>query len=255
MLRELLFTLMALMLLPLVADADIVLVDNSFFDASGEFISSRSSPGGIDATDGWTSDFILEWTIVNDDNSASGFWEYEYRITDGGGYTPTTPDVSHWILEVSTFITADNVDTYIFESSVAFEDPKLYGKDLTPDPYDPGGNKGNPNLPVDLYGIKFEVETGDSYTWSFQSLQAPMWGNFYVKDGAPGSDVVATAWNTGITDTTGPTESTTDFTPWIPVPDTFSGGGGPPIPEPSSLLLLAVGASSIAGYRRLRRRS
>jgi hypothetical protein len=104
-------------------------------------------------------------------------------------------------------------------------------------------------MPDDLYGIKFtptDKTAASSYTFTFQSTQNPVWGDFYAKDGSGGGPpplVWATAWNSSFG--SDPTSLTTDFTPWIPVPDTESTR----IPEPSSLLLLVLGSSAVLGSK------
>jgi len=214
----------------------------------------RSTPqgSGVIAADGWTDargGFRISWTIVPE----AGNLRYTYTISNADGSIPTTPGLSHWVLEVSPIMTEQNLSQFIFSSTVPIKDgPQLWSADPTPDPTDPGHNNGNPNLPADLYGIEFDLCRNSPYTFSFLSTQIPVWGDFYAKDGAPGNEghIVATAWDSGIG--TDPTLLTTDFSLWIPVPDTFSGGGGQ-IPEPSSLLLLTLGGCGVLASR-LRRK-
>jgi len=241
MLKKLFLAVVAAMLFPLVAHADFVLV------------GSRSTPisSGVVADDGWTDasgGFTISWVITG----SSGSWEYSYTIDTADG-----PDLSHWLLEVSPMITAENVGGYIFNfntdpSDPSDPDPPFEGPEWWGPSYDQGNN--NPNMPADLWGINIDIDIGfegSSHTFTFESTQQPVWGSFYANDGQPQGDVWATAWNTGIG--TDPESSATDFTNWIPVPDTTAGGGPPIIPEPTSLLLLALGASSVLGFGRFRR--
>jgi hypothetical protein len=239
-----------LALQPLAAYADMVPVTGS------DLVGSRSSPGGLTpdglvVADGWTEadgGFKISWTIVAPQDSASGYWEYSYTISDANGDIPLDKGLSHLTLEVSTIITSDNVDSYIFHTNQPFEGPDTWSP----------GNGNTQDQPADLYGIKVPPSGTDTpipdadYTFSFWSTQNPVWGDFFAADGSQrqpdGSHIFATAWNANFG--TDPTSSTTDFLGWIPVPDTESTSR---IPEPSALLLLVLGASGVLGSR-LRRR-
>jgi hypothetical protein len=226
---------------PLSAHADMVPVPASDWSGPTAF---RSTPdtSGIVAADGWTDangGFKISWTIVDPQDSLSGYWEYSYTISEANGNTPTNPGLSHWNLEVSPVITSDNVDSYIFHTNQAFEGPKTWS----------GGVGNTVDQPGPIYGIKVPPggTTLTNYTFSFWSTQNPVWGDFFAADGKH-SGIWATAWNSSFG--SDPIGSTTDFTPWIPVPDTESTR----IPEPSSLLLLVLGASGVLGSRlRLRK--
>jgi len=249
--RELLAVVLALGLCPLAAYADFVPV------GSGDLIGSRTTPpaSGVVAADGWTDGnggFTISWEITSSTVSASGYWEYEYTIDVDDG-----PDLSHWLLEVSPIITEGNLGQYFptgFYSDDPYfqvEGPVTWGADpLSPNNTSPGGNNGNPNLPADIYGLSFGTE--QDLLVGFWSTQQPVWGDFYAKDGKH-EGIVATAWNSGFG--SDPDDSTTDFTGWIPVPDTTGGGGPPPVPEPASLILLMLGTSAVLGRRWLRRDS
>lgn len=228
-----------LVLIPLRAQAAPILVQ------PGDFTGSRSTPpaSGIYAADGWTDNqggFRIAWEISFDGN----VWKYKYTFTDKDGGA-INPDMSHVIFEVSDSITPDNVNQLIFNTNFTLEGPRTWAADpLSPNNTSPGGNNGNPNLPADIYGIKADTgsdEVGGMYM--FESLRRPIWGDFYTKDGKHGG-IVAVAWNTGIG--TDPDANTTDFTPWIPVPDTLI----EKVPLPASLLLLLAGVAALFLARR-----
>jgi len=212
-----------------------------------DYTGSRSTPplSGVVGYDGWSNDeggFKVEWTITHE---LTGLWSYTYTFSDKNALPPPNPDVSHWIMEVSPFITMDNMSNYF-----TFADPSLVkgaewwtADPNSPNSTSPGANNGNPNLPADLYGIKFDFT--DS-TYSFLSSQQPVWGDFYAKDGRH-TDMVATVWNTGIGTDPVPGGS---FINYIPTPDTLPGVF---VPEPGTAVL-AIGAVLAGAYARRRRR-
>lgn len=226
---------------------------------SGNWTGSRTTPAasGVVGNGRWApgteGGLKISWEIT----FAAGIYTYSYTFENADG-SDINPDVSHWILEVSPIITDDNVSTFIFGANATVVGPQTWTPDpATPGSTLPGANGGNPNLPAALYGIKFDTgsDNVDDATYTFQSTQAPIWGDFYAKDGVgvtgsgpPGP--ATTAWNTGIG--TDPTDSTRVFTDWIPTPDTVTTGV---IPEPSSIALLGTVAGGVAYALRKRRQS
>ncbi|MFW6119023.1 MAG: PEP-CTERM sorting domain-containing protein [Planctomycetota bacterium] len=218
-------------------------------------IGGDQSVQGLDAepADGsWKSEegVRIWWDIKKPDLgqpiSVTNFWEYNYFFTtntlesgtgdDPGDFlsladAPTGGEISHWILEVSPFITTDNVDDVIFDKNFVIDedDPRDYTETT---------NSGD----VTFYAIKLDTSAA---AYSFGSLQQPIWSDFFAIDGAVGRS----AWNLGIG--TDPTLSDSPFTNWVPGPDTE--GGGPPqtfIPEPSTLLLLGLALVGVASAKR-----
>jgi hypothetical protein len=226
--------------------------------AGADLIGSRSTPfsSGVDAEGGITGDlgwsqgnggFKITWNISY--NAGDSDWDYSYIISnDSGG--ALSKDLSHWVLQVSDFIPEDGFEAYIYDEDVSFEGP---------DTYTAGGS--NPNMPADIYGIKFGGGVGP-LTFTFSSTQQPVWGDFYAKNGTdqppgePENKIDVTAWNTGLDPANGfvLNEFTADFTPWIPTPDTEN--GGPPqevIPEPMTMSLLGLGLLGLIANRKRRK--
>jgi PEP-CTERM motif len=195
---------------------------------TADFSGTRSVGSGVTASDGtkgadgWASKgFSISWEI----SQVSGGYDYTYTLDPSGQGA-----VSHFILEVSPVTTEDNFKL-LEGDSTKFFGPEVYTE-----------QSGNPGMPGNINGIKFDFG-GDPATYHFFSTQAPVWGDFYSKDGAFG-----TAWNTGFGND--PVEGSS-FTNWIATPDTY----GAPVPEPSTLLLLGAGLLGLGAYGRRKMRS
>jgi len=222
--------------------------------------SSRStpvggSPGGLAGQGTWmTGGILLDWNIT----FSSGTWNYSYTLTQGA---PAQGGVSHWILELT-----ESLGQTFWEGIFADPSTMLTGVnsvtvgDFSPDPPTTGDN---PGMPADIWGVKFDLTDagGTSSTVTFSTAQAPVWGDFYAKDGKAGTTggIVNAVWNAGfsegVSDQGGPlgTESTFPLH-WVPRPngDLPPPPGGGEIPEPVSVVVWALLASG-AGFAGLRR--
>lgn len=136
----------------------------------------RFSDGELVANGDWANvNTYLDYTVTG---LQDGWWAYSYTLNVG-----RSGEISHLIIEVSENATQGEFRNWSYDN-VAFDDYS-------------GGN-GNPGLPYTLNGIKFDETAGTSLTVSFESSHAPMWGDFYAKDGQATSGGFNFVYNAGI---------------------------------------------------------
>ncbi len=184
------------------------------------------------------------WTVTDTDLSQPGYpWKYTYTFEHNGGQA----GISHIIIEASTAFGLGDI-------------AGLTGANLYPtDPITTHRvMSGNPNMPEDVYGIKFVPLTDSpiSMTWSFFSDRVPVWGDFYARCGGRlGGINFAYNYNLDaggnaagfLSPDTDPAASPASGTPanhyyfHILRPDSL-------IPEPGTLMLVA--AAALAGLNR-----
>ena len=196
------------------------------------------SDGGITGIPGnpWMAPgTTFSWQV---DDNGDGTYTYTYRLQVPDG----SKAISHITMEVSPSFLSSNI-LEVLQGDIA---------DGQPDAYPNGG--ADPGMPDSMRGVKFVGGGPDStdYDWtvSFTTDRAPVWGDFYAKDGTAEGDWVA-IWNAGFTDPdTDPTDpaGNASIANHILVPDTITDM----VPAPGGILLAGFGMG-LVGYIRTRR--
>jgi hypothetical protein len=133
-------------------------------------LSTPSNEGLISGGITWSEDkegLTIFWEVSQMEDYT---WHYQYTFANGDG-NPLKMLVSYFIISVSENLTCSDV----FNFGGDAEDYEL--KTFGPGPSAPG-------FPEDqtIWGLKIELG-GEQLTAEFSSNRAPMWGDFYAKDG------------------------------------------------------------------------
>ncbi len=188
-------------------------------DGTGIWVND---PGGDD--DWFPAE--IEWWVSE---TEAGFYHYQYEIRVYAGA------VSHFILETSDPL--PDGDIWDIEGN--------YGEAFVGEWFYPGG--GNPDMPGDLYGTKFDETWGTTFTIEFTSNRLPVWGDFYAVDGQAGGEGLNQFWNSGFLfddPLFPPSDGSLDG--HILRPDSY-------VPEPSTVAMLALGLMTLGVAVRRRR--
>lgn len=211
------------------------------------YTGSVSNGNGLTGQNNWTTGVSLSWTVNDTDNA--GLWTYIYQWKDESTETSNElkeKSLSHINIEVSDTFTTDNIKTGT-TAGYALDD------------YDT--TNGNPGIPENLYGLKWNTTDESVFAFDFTivSDRMPMWGDFYAKDGGGTGSGAVIAYNSGFLFTTeaaiGDGNAMADDLAWVLVPDTDNGTFPPSevVPEPSTILLLGAGLIGLGYYGRRKR--
>ncbi|HOD67315.1 MAG TPA: PEP-CTERM sorting domain-containing protein [candidate division Zixibacteria bacterium] len=184
------------------------------------FSGSLASPAGVTASGYWAQQgFKIEWMI---EDQPDGSWFYQYWLTDAQGNPWEVAAVSHFTLEISPDATAS--DFWGYSGAVEFGD---------------------------LNGMSSAMKLDFTAThYKFYSNRAPVWGDFYAKDGRAGGLGLNEAYNAGF---------------GAPDPTAMPGNGSignkilrpdtstTVVPEPGTMLLMGIGLAGAGVVRRWRR--
>jgi hypothetical protein len=206
-------------------------------------VGSLSTPGSEGLVSGgktWSTakeGLTVFWDVSQ---NADNTWHYQYSFANGAGNTLKS-QVSHFIISVSQTLTA--ADVFNFTGDFAAREINTFG---------PGPS--NPNFPAGqtMFGMKIDLRCKQT-TVAFDSVRAPMWGDFYAKGGGNPKNY---AYNTSfgvqtanLYDMVGPpTDAAGNTLSKILVPDTHTSPA--PIPEPATLVLLSLGACGLVLRKR-----
>lgn len=222
--------------------------------SNSDFIGSRVLTPATPATDGittlptgtsdshtWNDAFLIDWNISYD--NGTGLYTYLYHLADSknsnGTYNALANNLSHWLLETSISFTTANIFSGT-SPSPSSDSPRTWTD-----------QQGNPDIPGSLYGLKLD---GPGTTFTLVTNRAPIWGDFYAKDGKFAQQNVV-AYNTGFGTEPLAGQSASYYVNWIAVPDTINttpgGTGDPLVPEPSSMIVWGMlGLAGVIAYRR-----
>jgi hypothetical protein len=191
------------------------------------------NPTGV-AWDSQVTALVYQVSLDNkgDANPANDTWLYQYT------FEVPVKAISHVLIETSPGI------TLLAGTTVSGrEGPTTFS----------ARKNSNPGMPGPLFGLKFNTTLDPLiYSWQIETDRAPMWGDFYAKDGKTGgAEVYAYNINFGLAAPIYVQGVSADG--FALVPDTVT--GGPAVPVPAALWLFGPALGALTAARRRRAES
>ncbi|MFO8081224.1 MAG: hypothetical protein R6V07_13110, partial [Armatimonadota bacterium] len=207
--------------------------------------SLSTTSGGLIYGGGWEP-ATLTWDVTM---VSANVYRYDYTLD-----IETTGGISHMILELTDDAfyndfqlgSIDMFNLQLFDGADWVNwSPVVDVKEHEKGDEDNAGG-GNPGMPTDLFGIKYDDLGGDEtyLRWRFDAYRMPVWGDFYAKDG--GDKVLYNAGFALADPLDGPADGSIDNHILRP------NGRTPELP-PSALMslgMLPLGIAYIRGRRR-----
>jgi hypothetical protein len=197
--------------------------------AHAEAVGCRSTTNaaqltGVGSWDGTAGSIQVCWDVA----FVTGAWEYEYTVSTFAGTSTSNRKLSHLWLEVTDGATAEE---FALTNATIDDGPKSHS-----------GGPADTGFPGTMYGIKIGGNDEVSYTFTIRTLRAPVWGDWYAKDGEG-----TWAYNTGFNAADPLTNALT-----VVEADHVVRPNGRDIPAsaPGTLGLLALGMAAISRARR-----
>jgi hypothetical protein len=195
------------------------------------------SGSGLTGTSSWAGSMSFSWNV----SLLNNVYTYTYVLSDVD--TSQQKNISHILLQTSDNFTDTDIWDLDINNIAGVDTLQTWTSQL-----------GNPGIPASIYGLKFEKGIGmaDSPTWKvvFQSDRAPMWGNFYAKDGQT-NQIDNTVYNTDFLITPSDRYSFDSVGYYVAVPDTKT-TNTPAVPELATPLLAAMPLIGMLVRRRKR---
>jgi hypothetical protein len=175
------------------ASADSVLVDLTQYGTGSR---SAGTTAEMIVTGNWVSQ---PWvTVAWDITLENGVFTYIYTVSRD----TESAEISHFDIEVSPGFTTADIISWTGGTGVELGDP--FWSNLSQ----------SAGSVLKFEGGATETETGWTATYTLVTRRVPIWGDFLMKDGKLNGGFTL-GYNPGFG-----TDPTTDFTNWIPTPDT-----------------------------------
>jgi MYXO-CTERM domain-containing protein len=200
--------------------------------AYAEAVGCRSTTNaaqlaGFGNWDGTQGSIQVCWDVAY----TSGAWEYEYTVSTFSGTSTENRRLSHLWMEVTEGAAASD---FVLTGAAIDDGPKTHS-----------GGPAEDGFPGTMYGIKIGGNDATTFTFTIRTGRAPVWGDWYAKDGSG-----TWAYNAGF-NLADPTSNAL-----LAVENDHivrPNGMDKPAPAPGAASLVGLGLAAAAVHRRRRR--